>query len=56
MAFFIHFFNKIKVKFTDIWKHLHVIELHTVFFTIIETTRRKIFIVTLTKAVKRWEY
>ena len=44
------------VKFTDIWKHLHVIELHTVFFTIIETTSRKIVIVTLTKAVKRWEY
>ena len=39
-----------------IWKHLHVIELHTVFFTIIETTSRKIVIVTLTKAVKRWEY
>ena len=58
MAFFIHFIIKIKVKFTDIWKHLHVIELHTVtvFFTIIETTSRKIVIVTLTKAVKRWEY
>ena len=39
------------MKFTDIWKHLHVIELHTVFFTIIETTSRKIVIVTLTKAV-----
>ena len=57
MAFFFHsFFIKIKVNFTDIWKHLHVIELHTVFFTIIETTSRKIDIVTLTKAVKRWEY
>ena len=44
------------MKFTDIWKHLHVIELHTVFYTIIETTSRKIVIVTLTKAVKRWEY
>ena len=54
--FFYSFFIKIKVKFTDIWKHLHVIELHTVFFTIIETTSRKIVIVTLTKAVKRWEY
>ena len=43
------------MKFTDIWKHLHVIELHTVFFTIIETTSRKINIVTLTKAVKKWE-
>ena len=50
------FFIKIKVKFTNIWKHLHVIELHTVFFTIIETTSLKIVIVTLTKAVKRWEY
>ena len=40
------------MKFTDIWKHLHVIELHTVFFTIIETTSRKIVIVTLTKVVK----
>ena len=53
---FIFFSLKIKVKCTDIWKHLHVIELHTVFFTIIETTSRKIVIVTLTKAVKRWEY
>ena len=53
---FIHFFIKIKVKFTDIWKYLHVIELHTVFFTIIETISRKIVIVTLTKAVKKWEY
>ena len=34
------------MKFTDIWKHLHVIELHTVFFIIIETTSRKIVIVT----------
>ena len=40
------------MKFTDIWKHLHVIELHTVFFTIIETTSRKIVIVNLTKAIK----
>ena len=40
------------MKFTDIWKRLHVIELHTVFLTIIETTSRKIVIVTLTKAVK----
>ena len=54
--FFIHFFIKIEVKITDIWKHFHVIELHTVFFTIIETTGRKIVIVTLTKAVKKWEY
>ena len=54
--FYSFFFIKIKVKFADIWKHLHVVELHTVFFTIIETTSRKIVIVTLTKAVKRWEY
>ena len=56
MAFFSFIFIKIKVNFTDILKHLHIIELHTVFFTIIETTSRKIVIVTLTKAVKRWEY
>ena len=40
------------MKFTDIWKHLHVIELHTVFFTIIEKTSRKIVIVTLTRQLK----
>ena len=56
MAFFHSFFIKIKVNFTDTLTHLHVIELHTVFYTIIETTSRKIIIVTLTKAVKRWEY
>ena len=50
------FFIKIKVNFTGIWKRLHFIELHTAFVTIIETTSRKIVIVTLTKAVKRWEY
>ena len=45
------------MNFTDIWKRLHVIELHTVFvFNIIETTSRKIVTVTLTKAVNRWEY
>ena len=51
MAFFSFIFIKIKVNFIDILKHLHIIELHTVFFTIIETTSRKIVIVTLTKAV-----
>ena len=40
------------MNFTDIWKRLHVIELHTVFFTITETTSRKTVIATLTKAVK----
>ena len=40
------------MNFTDIWKHLHVIELHIVFFTVIETISRTIVIVTLTKAVK----
>ena len=54
--FFHSFFIKIKVNFTNIWKHLHVIELHAVFFTTFETTSRKIVIFTLTKAVKRWEY
>ena len=44
------------MNFTDLWKHLHVKEFHSVFFTIIETTSHKIVIVTLTKAVKRWEY
>ena len=38
--FYTFFLIKIKVKFTDIWKHLHVIELHAVLFTIIETTSR----------------
>ena len=53
MTFFFHsFFIKIKVNFTDILKHLHIIVLHTVFFTIIETTSSKIVIVTLTKALK----
>ena len=54
MAFFSFqsFFIKIKVNCTYIWQRLHDIELHTVFFTIIETTSRKIVIVTLTKAVK----
>ena len=40
------------MKFTDIWKHLHDIELNIVFFTIIETISRTIVIVTLTKTVK----
>ena len=53
---FLFIFLSKKVQFKDIWKHLHIIELHTVFFAIIETTSRKIVIVTLTKAVKRWEY
>ena len=40
------------MNFTDILKHLHVKALHTVFLTIIETTGRKIVIVTLLKAIK----